>query len=542
MRLPTLALILISIPIGMMNSFGATYFLSPNGSDSNSGTATNAPWKTIAKVNSLSLKPGDKVLFEGGKIFSGNLVLDASDGGSSTNAVVIGSYGSGRAVIKAGLGNGLFASNCAGVVIEHLYFSGLGSTTNKGSGIMFFTDYTGGKKLDYVRLSYVDAYGFGKEGIAFKTFDPQKSGYRDVLVDNVKCHDNLLAGMRTYCYYTTNSADWSYQNFTVRNSKFYNNSGDPNKTDNQSGNGLLLVDVKNGLIDSCVAYNNGSFCNFKNAGPGGIWICDCNGVVIQFCESHHNRTGSNSVDGGGFDFDSAVVNSTMQYNYSHDNTGGGFLFCHSADMRAWSNNVVRYNISQNDARHRSHGGLQAYNIGPALLDSHFINNTVYMDPGSDILSNGVVLITGPVSNLTFRNNIFISTNGTTMIKAKSTKGVTFQGNEYWTSGGPMKITWGSTNFTSLSSWISSKGQEKLNGSIVAINSDPMLVAPGAGGTFDNAKNLKLLSAYRLNSNSTLINKAIDVKNVFGINPGARDFYGNVVPLSGVADVGANECR
>src|SRR5688572_33035665 len=46
----------------------ATYYVSPTGLDSNPGTAA-APWKTIAKINTRDLNAGDRVLFQGGKIF-----------------------------------------------------------------------------------------------------------------------------------------------------------------------------------------------------------------------------------------------------------------------------------------------------------------------------------------------------------------------------------------------------------------------------------------------------------------------------------------
>ncbi len=43
------------------------YFVSSStGSDANTGTDYNHPIKTIAKVNSLNLKPGDRVLFRCG--------------------------------------------------------------------------------------------------------------------------------------------------------------------------------------------------------------------------------------------------------------------------------------------------------------------------------------------------------------------------------------------------------------------------------------------------------------------------------------------
>ena len=54
----------ISIPSG-----ATVYYVSPNGNDSNNGTSTATPWKTIDKVNSTSLSSGSYVCFERGGVW-----------------------------------------------------------------------------------------------------------------------------------------------------------------------------------------------------------------------------------------------------------------------------------------------------------------------------------------------------------------------------------------------------------------------------------------------------------------------------------------
>ena len=46
------------------------YYVSAAGNDSRDGTAAE-PWRTLAKVNATNLQPGDRVLLEGGRTFSG---------------------------------------------------------------------------------------------------------------------------------------------------------------------------------------------------------------------------------------------------------------------------------------------------------------------------------------------------------------------------------------------------------------------------------------------------------------------------------------
>ena len=85
----------LSAPIGAF-----TYYVdSSNGLDSNPGTQT-APWKTVAKVNSIHLTPGQSVGFKTGGVWREELYYPSS--GSAGNPIVYGAYGSGSAPILSG--------------------------------------------------------------------------------------------------------------------------------------------------------------------------------------------------------------------------------------------------------------------------------------------------------------------------------------------------------------------------------------------------------------------------------------------------------
>ncbi|MHB1837679.1 MAG: right-handed parallel beta-helix repeat-containing protein [Solirubrobacteraceae bacterium] len=81
---------------------GVTYYVSPNGSDQNPGTSPALAWRTVGRVNSATLAPGDGVLFQGGATFS-DTTLMPEDGGSAGAPIVFGSYGSGQATITQGV-------------------------------------------------------------------------------------------------------------------------------------------------------------------------------------------------------------------------------------------------------------------------------------------------------------------------------------------------------------------------------------------------------------------------------------------------------
>ena len=84
-------LLLLILPVII---FAEDYFVSSSGSNSNPGTEQK-PWKTLETVNSRmsAFKPGDRILFRRGDVFSGELRISKS--GSAQNPLIFGSYGDG---------------------------------------------------------------------------------------------------------------------------------------------------------------------------------------------------------------------------------------------------------------------------------------------------------------------------------------------------------------------------------------------------------------------------------------------------------------
>lgn len=70
---------------------GTTYYVSPSGNDSASGTSPDQPLKSLGRVEGLNLQPGDKVLLQRGASFTGKLGVWKS--GTAAKRITIGSYG-----------------------------------------------------------------------------------------------------------------------------------------------------------------------------------------------------------------------------------------------------------------------------------------------------------------------------------------------------------------------------------------------------------------------------------------------------------------
>src|SRR5262249_18266655 len=82
---------------------GRNFYVSAEGNDANPGTSTTAPWRTLAKVESASLRPGDHVHLQGGTRFAEPLAPFAGVAGASGAPITFDSYGNGRATLAAGI-------------------------------------------------------------------------------------------------------------------------------------------------------------------------------------------------------------------------------------------------------------------------------------------------------------------------------------------------------------------------------------------------------------------------------------------------------
>ncbi len=95
-----------------MVSFSATYYVSNAGSDTNNGLSEASSWKTLAKVNAVTLFVGDAVKFKCGDSWFGQLTPQRS-------TISYGAYGTGLKPVISGfqtitgwtnLGNGIYSA------------------------------------------------------------------------------------------------------------------------------------------------------------------------------------------------------------------------------------------------------------------------------------------------------------------------------------------------------------------------------------------------------------------------------------------------
>jgi hypothetical protein len=511
----------------------ADYYVSAGGADTNAGTAPQVAWRTLARVNAVALQPGDRVWLRAGDTFVGGLALDSGDAGTASAPIAIASYGSGRAAIYAGAGTGIFVYNTSGVSIANLTISGAGQ---QSSGISFYTDLPGDVRLPFVRIDAVDVSGFGRDGIEIGAWNG-RSGFADVRVTNSAVHHNGRNGLFTYARLPN-----AHRQVYVGHVRAYENPGTPGAASN-TGSGIVLASVDGATIERSVAHDNGRLCD-SSGGPVGIWTYDSTRVTIQHNESYRNRTAA-SWDGGGFDLDQNVSDSLVQYNYSHDNDGAGFLLAQSLANDAHARNIVRFNISQNDGRANSYGGIEVWG---RVIAAEIYNNTVFMSGATTGSPRAVRVWNAGVtdrftSGVHVRNNIFVTT-GLPVIEASAAAlagavDLRFEGNDYYSGGASPAILWGGTSFAGLAAWRAT-GQETMSGSPTGLSVDPQLMAAGAGPSFGDADQLASLDAYRVRATSPLADAGLDLRSLFGLSTGTSDFFGGQLGLGTGFAIGAHE--
>ncbi len=86
---------------GTLNVCASTYYLSSSfGDDNFSGIYPDSAWKTLEKLNSITLFPGDSVLLKSNDVFYGTIIL--SNSGNFSLPIYFGKFGSGSLPIVTG--------------------------------------------------------------------------------------------------------------------------------------------------------------------------------------------------------------------------------------------------------------------------------------------------------------------------------------------------------------------------------------------------------------------------------------------------------
>ena len=156
--------------------------------------------------------------------------------------------------------------------------------------------------------------------------DGSQRGYSNISVNWNTFSNNGAVGISTLGPVAPAGATvYAFSRVYVGNNKVFNNLGVKSNVVSHSGDGILIGDASGGTVEKNTAYTNGWCSTAAAGGPAAIWCYDSKNIIFQYNEAHLNGTGTGMPDGNGFDLDGGASNCIMQYNYSLDNYGAGFL-------------------------------------------------------------------------------------------------------------------------------------------------------------------------------------------------------------------------
>jgi hypothetical protein len=531
----------------------STYYVSSFGRDTNNGLSPWTPWQTTAKVNATTFQPGDNILFRGGDTFDGPIILVGPNTGApqqvfSTPAqpVILGGYGSNCNILAGVLAGcprlsvtgttpgGIVINNLSGVLVRDWILTGADPMT-QNEGIYLRNNDASGTVYQSVTVTNASITGF-RSGILVQG-SVKGAGWQQFTISNnhvfgtVGSEDNgiLVQGSQPGTPGVMTNFDCLIEGNLVEAIP-----GRPNAVPGTSGNGILIKET-----DGCVSQFNVVRNSGANAttcgGPVGNWAYDATHILFRFNETYGMApaTWVTGCDWGGFDLDGYVTHSKIEYNYAHDNWGAGFLLWITGPG-TWDHNVIRYNISENNAlnQHAAQyfGGIVLANSNTSLVETYVYNNTIYSanTPYPTIL----LAVQGDLGgDCIIANNILQSAGKPWFVYTGTARSASclLVGNNYYAPLGFL-IKWNVNVYLSLDGFRSATGQEMVANSPTGSVSNPGLSAPGSGATCQTLTPPQTCpDAYQLSPGSPMIGTGIDLRRQYGINVGSHDYFGNRIP-------------
>ncbi len=517
MSMVFLAAGIVNIPVTTVLADSGTFYVdNVDGNDENDGTSPSNAWKSLDKANSITLQPGESLLFKAGGTWTGQLSPKGS--GTEGNPVKIGMYGEGERPLLAGEGvsETVYFYNQEYIEISDLEITNWTSEDGVRSGVKFEAKDAGtlnnivvrNLSVHDIKTHYISADGsiaknmIGNGGIIFKIRgNTVKTKWNNVLVEGCTLYNIEHYGINLNSSYT--KRDGVTGAFALETGIPDSECSDFYPSTNIIIRGNTLYHIGNGMITPNVCDGvliEGNKCDDGNAYYASnvpIWWTVTDNVIAQYNEVSNTKNPANG-DACAFDADLSTYNALIQYNYTHDNANGFFLWCSWDGLSPAKNVTIRYNISQND------GGQLFWfsNAKNAGSSGHKIyNNTFYMSGDTEVISSWSAPISDPTW-VEFKNNIFYSTGS----GGWPTDGTayTVDNNAYY---GASVINTADANRVTL---------------------NPMLSSPGSGGS-----GIDTLDGYKLESSSPCIGAGAVISD-----NGGEDFWGDPVSESGLPNIGA----
>ncbi|MGI5147284.1 discoidin domain-containing protein [Plantactinospora sp. CA-294935] len=437
---------------------GTDYFIdATDGRDDAAGTSPTTAWRSLAKANATTFRPGDRILLKAGEQWHDEQLWPKGSG-SAGRPITISAYGDRRAgrpyiatngnvpspfradgtknPATVGLTGAIVLRNQQYFEINNVELSNdddfatditTGSYVRDGIMVSINADLlpTGADSImDHFRISDVYVHHLDGPstwqrihygGVNFQVFGGR--GYREYgtggyYFKGVRIEDNTFSNVELHAvqfafnWFNADGADAGqydesgkfhegWEQLWVRTRDLYSRDVyiGHNYAESVGQGAIQLANTKAMTVE----YNEvNGYLQRYDAVSCGLYLWAGADSVMQFNEVYGGP--DNEYDGTPWDLEYTNFNVTYQFNYSHDNAAGWMAY-----MGNSSNSVARYNLSVND-----NGVLVKNMLSTNYSPTYFTNNTfVYDGADLDYVHDETFL-----STVYFLNNIFYNTSTT----------------------------------------------------------------------------------------------------------------------------------
>ncbi|WP_245850754.1 right-handed parallel beta-helix repeat-containing protein [Paenibacillus herberti] len=482
----------------------SSYYVSPTGSDSNSGTSTGSAFKTIQKAANTAA-PGDTVYVRGGTY---NQKLKITKSGTAAAPIIFQSYSNEKAVID---GSGLKVSDQSEGLVEisnasNIKFKGFEVRNFKTSvydevpmGISIFgsgsnIELSGNKvhRIESnakVRRDGDDWSGRNAHGIA--VYGTESTALKNITITGNEL-SNLVLGSSEALVLNGN-----VDTFKVTNNLVHDNDNIGIDIIGFEGTAPQNDQARNGLVSGNTVYNTTATKN-PSYGPvpndqysaGGIYVDGGKNVVIERNKSYNNDIG---VELASEHQGKSTSGITLRNNLIYGNSYTGIA-------------IGGYDTARG-----------------STVDSKIVNNTLVQNDTIGY-EGGQILLQYDTRNNIIKNNILVASSSNIMIQNQYAKnsGNVVNFNLYYGTGGAngSEWTWKNSTYKNFAAY---KKATKNDANSVFAN--PLFVNAAARD-------------YRLNTSSPAINKGEKLTAIIG----ATDLAGKARVAGSSVDIGAYEVK
>ena len=271
------------------------YFVdSVAGSDSNSGTSINAPWKSLAAITSRKFNPGTIISFKRGSSYTGTFNID--DSGTASSPIVFTAYGSGASPVFQNPGSNTNKTRAITVNADYIIIENLKVTNTQDAGVYI----NNGSDYVTVRNMEISNTGIGvtMRGASDKVLNnhihdlhmvnntvggDDDYGANGILVSGTSINGEIAYNRFINCKAT--SYDYGVDGGTI---EYYGTISGYNIHHNYAENNQGFLEIGSGatglVSNNVIAYN----VMYNNARPLGVHLSGGFGVMVEGLRFENN--------------------------------------------------------------------------------------------------------------------------------------------------------------------------------------------------------------------------------------------------------------